>query len=111
MVLSGTGAILDYYSKISKNFHYEVRIPVGAINESASILLYQDKAAEVILLLEHGIKLYPYSATLYGMLAEVYLIQSEIDQAIKYYQMAFDKSDGSIEDELKYKSLLEAVKE
>ena len=68
----GFEEVQNYYNEVKNKYNFEFDIPVVAINESSGILYYQNKKDDAIKLLNYGIELYPFSATLYGSLAEIY---------------------------------------
>lgn len=109
IVFSGFDPIMNYYVEIDKNYNFDIMIPVGAINESTSMLLNQDKTKEAIKLLEHGIKEHPYSATLFGTLAEVHEMESEFVLAMEYYQKALERPEQNPSAILKYSVLLKGL--
>ena len=111
ITLQGVEAIIDYYVALGNKYHIDPHPPVGAINESAGILWYNEKKEEAFELLEYGIKHYPQSATLYGSMAELYLIKPDTKLARKYFKEALNRSTDKISEHLKYKTLLQSVPE
>ncbi|KAA3636761.1 MAG: hypothetical protein DWQ02_07775, partial [Bacteroidetes bacterium] len=102
--------IKEYYSSLKEVYGFEFDIPMGAINESASILANNDQQSTAIELVLYGTKIHPYSATLYGSLGEIH--QYYVDKpelAREYYQKAMKLSKKKSIDRLKYKTMMEAV--
>ncbi|KAA3639956.1 MAG: hypothetical protein DWQ02_02805, partial [Bacteroidetes bacterium] len=61
VTLKGVEAIKEYYSSLKEVYGFEFDIPMGAINESASILANNDQQSTAIELLLYGTKIHPYS--------------------------------------------------
>lgn len=110
VVIDGFDKIMDYYKALNKQYGYEVRIPAGAINESAGLLFLNKKAEESIRLLEYGMQMYPTAYDLAGSLAEVYEQIGKREQAAKYYEMAFKNSPIGSYDAMKYRYLQKKAK-
>lgn len=110
VTLKGVGAIKEYYSSLQEVYGFEIDIPMGAINESASVLVNNDQPSTAIELLLYGTKIHPYAATLYGSLGEIhqyYVEQPEL--AREYYQKAMKLSKRNSIDRMKYKTMMETV--
>jgi len=107
----GSGAIVRYFAEIDKNYNFDVRIPVGAINEAASALIGSGKTDEAIKLVLHGTKYHPESPILYGTLAELYEFKKEPEKALKNFKMAYEKASGNKILSLKYKAMYEKLEE
>ncbi len=105
ITVQGTQSIIDYYNKIDDYFSFDVSIPLGAINESATVLLSHNKPDEAIKLLRFGASLYANRPDLYGTLGEFYEFEGDSVQAARYYQKALERASGT-SDHLKFSSLL-----
>ena len=99
------GEYIFDYAKGTVDFE----IPVGAINESAGILYYNDKKEDAIRLLNYGVEIHPHSAALYGSLAEIHIAESKPQLAIAYYKKALDLSADNMQDFIKYKTLMKGM--
>ena len=107
--LQGFDAILSYYKAINSKYNIDFEIPVGAINESAGILYYNDKKEDAIKLLNYGVEIHPHSAALYGSLAEIHIAESKPQLAKEYYKKALDLSADNMQDFIKYKTLMKGM--
>jgi len=101
----GASEIISYFSSINKNYSFNVEIPVGALNESAFILLQEKKGDEAVKLLLHGLELHPKSSDLLGTIGEIYEYKGDAKLAAKYYKLAFEKAKNDLKTHLKYKTL------
>ena len=104
----GYQAIWEYYQNVSQTFRTDFTMPIGAINETAGFLYYQDRKKDAFRLLQSGINLHPYSATLEGSLGELYQAEAKMDLAKAHFKKAMEKSTDSTEDHLKYRALLDS---
>lgn len=104
-VVRGVDAIKKYYSAVNENYDVKMKIPLGAIGESAGILFQNEKAEEAIELVKHGIKLHPHSSDMCGAMGELYEYLGETEQAAKYYQLAYQKATPKSAVAMKYKYL------
>jgi len=68
----GIDEVKTYYRELEDKYNFEFSIPMGAINEIAGILYYNEKKNDAFELLIYGHGLYPFSATLHGSIAELY---------------------------------------
>ena len=108
IVIQGTESFLKYYEMIDRNYDYDIIIPPGIFNESASILFHHDMGDEAIKLIEHGIRLHPKSVELYGTLGEIYLGKNETKTAAEYFQKALEHSNDTV-NHLKFRALLKRL--
>ncbi|MEO9965929.1 MAG: alpha/beta hydrolase-fold protein [Reichenbachiella sp.] len=110
IVVKGKNEILDYYYEIDERYHFEIKIPEGAIGESAGLLFQAGNPDDAIALLRHGMKLHPHSYDLPGTLAEVYEYLDKKDLAAELYLKASQKAKTDSPSYQKYKHLYEKVK-
>jgi enterochelin esterase-like enzyme len=106
----GADKIIEYFKEINKNYNFDVEIPVGIINEAASLLAGENKLDEAIKLVLHGMKIYPESSVLYGTLAELYEFKKEPETALKYYKTAYEKVSDNQMLYLKYRAMYQKLK-
>ncbi len=106
IAVKGADENIAYYKGINKHYGFTVKMPLGAINESAGKLFQAGLPAETIKLLTYGIQLYPSSSELLGSLGEVYQYLDQKEMAIQYYKLAREKSGNNTVNQLKYKILL-----
>ena len=105
----GVDAILDYYEINSEQFDIETSIPIGAVNEIAGQLYYQNNKEGAFELLNHGIEIHPHSAVLHASIAELYLEESNKELAEVHYNIALRLSSRIYSEYLKYESLLKGI--
>nr|WP_299382431.1 alpha/beta hydrolase-fold protein [Allomuricauda sp.] len=105
---TNTSSILDYYSHLEKIYGPTSQVPVGAFSELSAKLLLHKKAEEALLLLEHGLQLYPKNHLLWASKAAVHLHENEMELAIACYRQAIKHSHGIIERN-KYEVLLKQI--
>ncbi|WP_420580169.1 alpha/beta hydrolase-fold protein [Reichenbachiella sp.] len=104
VVLKGVEDIKGYYASLDNAYDFQVKIPVGAIGESAGIL-FPSKPEEAIKLLKYGLTIHPGSADLHGSLGEVYEYLDQKELAAKFYNLAYEKSIPESAIAMKYQYL------
>ena len=93
VVLKGLDAIKAYYKDLNQKFSFQVKMPIGVINESAFIMYYNSKKLEeAVKILKYGMKLYPKSPTIAGVLAEIYAEDKKPTLAAQLYKQALEKA-------------------
>lgn len=111
VIMQGSASILEYYRAIDHKYNFEVQIPEGAINESASFLFHSDKKEDALELLKFGMNLYPHSATLHGSAGEIHQADSSKALAKEHYRIAMELSSNNLADYLKYQTLLHELEQ
>ncbi len=106
IAVKGADECIAYYEGLKKHYSFAVKMPVGAINESAGKLFQASLPEEAIKLLTFGIQLHPASSELPGSLGEVYQYSGQKEMAIQYYKLAKEKSGNNAVNRLKYETLL-----
>ncbi|GAB4248406.1 MAG: hypothetical protein Tsb0034_27770 [Ekhidna sp.] len=102
----GYSSIVSYYENLSSKYGYEVQIPLGAINETAGILIDNDQIEDAEKLLKLGVEEYPFSHLPHGALASLYKAQKMEQEAKKYFESALSKSTNDLPSYYRYKSLI-----
>ena len=66
-------------------------------------LMNRDRIDEALAIFKFNLQLYPHVANCYDSLAECFMNRNDNEQAIKYYQLAYEKipSDTTATDEFK----------
>jgi tetratricopeptide (TPR) repeat protein len=78
-----------HYSRLSKQFGYEIRIPEQTVNMMGyGILMKKGDPKKAIAIFEENVKLYPHSANVYDSLGEAYEAAGQFDKALENYERA-----------------------
>ncbi len=88
---SGVDAAVKEYRKL-KNYHSDAySFSEGDFNQTGYELLGMKKFDEAIALLKLNVEAFPASANTYDSLGEAYMLNGDIDTAIKNYKLALEK--------------------
>lgn len=105
LTVQGAKQVITYYKQINAHYSFDVEIPVGALNESAFILVQEKKIDEATKLIKYGLNLHPESYDLLGTLAELNEYNGNTKLAAEYYKLAMEKASSDLKTQLKYKTL------
>lgn len=95
---------VDYFVNNFDNLKVEYNIDDPAdLNIMGYYLMNRDRIDEALAIFKFNLHLYPHVANCYDSLAECFMNRNENEQAIKYYQLAYEKipSDTTATDEFK----------
>ncbi len=95
---------VDYFVNNFDNLKVEYNIDDPAdLNIMGYYLMNRDRIDEALAVFKFNLHLYPHVANCYDSLAECFMNRNENEQAIKYYQLAYEKipSDTTATDEFK----------
>ena len=95
---------VDYFVNNFDNLKVEYNIDDPAdLNIMGYYLMNRDRIDEALAIFKFNLQLYPHVANCYDSLAECFMNRNDNEQAIKYYQLAYEKipSDTTATDEFK----------
>lgn len=95
---------VDYFVNNFDNLKVEYNIDDPAdLNIMGYYLMNRDRIDEALAIFKFNLHLYPHVANCYDSLAECFMNRNDNEQAIKYYQLAYEKipSDTTATDEFK----------
>jgi len=95
---------VDYFVNNFDSLKVEYNIDDPAdLNIMGYYLMNRDRIDEALAIFKFNLHLYPHVANCYDSLAECFMNRNENEQAIKYYQLAYEKipSDTTATDEFK----------
>ncbi|MBI3586472.1 MAG: hypothetical protein HY088_05030 [Ignavibacteriales bacterium] len=94
VAVKGTHAVRDYYTKLSAEYGFNIKIPMGTISEVGFELLYlqKNRIHEAIELLKLNIEEYPESPDVYDGLGDAYEKNNQLELAKINYELACNKA-------------------
>lgn len=78
----------EHYAKLSKKFHYSLKVPEQLINQIGYQHLFAEQVDQAIEVLKAQVERYPESANPYDSLGEAYERAGKLDLAVPMYQKA-----------------------
>jgi hypothetical protein len=95
--LANTGnieSVKNHYKDLSKKFSYEIKIPELVTNLFGYQVMGQGRVKEALEIFRYNIELYPASANVYDSLGEGLETDNQLEEAKKYYEIAYEKGQG-----------------
>ena len=102
----------NHYAALSKDFGYEIKIPMWTVIRLGNQLLRERRYEEGLRIKLHNIELYPEQPESYWHVGDAYMLASRPEEAKPYFERAYEKAIAmTVPDLDDYRQSVEALEE
>jgi hypothetical protein len=92
---SNLQSVKDHFDNMIEKYGYEIAIPEATLNNFGYQVMLEKRIKEAIEIFRYNVELYPTSANVYDSLGEGLEADNQLEEARKYYEMAYVKGRDS----------------